>query len=545
MTTLRTFLASRTMTTMPRLARRVATTAAAASTLVLAAGCQNFLDVNENPNAPQTVSPNLYLPPILHWMATSEQFDGRFIGRYTQNWTLPSGSAATPSTWDRMGYDPTSDNGGQLWRDVYWNIGQNLVDLMTKAEAEERWDLLGIGYAVKGWGWLRVTDVHGELIIKQAFDQTRFTFDYDNQEYAYQEIIRLLDEAIKNLQRTDGAVSQSYLARYDRIYGGDRTKWLKFAYGLKAMALSHFSNKSSYKPQDVIAAVDLSFVGNADDALLPYSGTSADNADGNFWGPRRTNLNSYRQTRFVLGLLDGTAFGGAVDPRLSRMLSPSPDGQFRAWDPNSGTLGLPTAQLPNNFFGYAGTAGAGLPSRYLFADKSRFPIMTYSQLQFIKAEAALRSGNRAVALAAYTNGVSSHIDFVNARNLDEGQTPTQITPAEKNAFLANPAIIPSASNLTLTQIMSQKYIAQWAWGHVETWMDMRRYNYTGRDPQTGNQIYPGFSTPTNLFPDNNGKIVHRIRARFNSEYVWNRAALDVIGGLALDFHTKPLWITQP
>ena len=545
MTTLRTFLASRTMTTMPRLARRVATTAAAASTLVLAAGCQNFLDVNENPNAPQTVSPNLYLPPILHWMATSEQFDGRFIGRYTQNWTLPSGSAATPSTWDRMGYDPTSDNGGQLWRDVYWNIGQNLVDLMTKAEAEERWDLLGIGYAIKAWGWLRVTDVHGELIIKQAFDQTRFTFDYDTQEYAYQEISRLLDEAIKNLQRTDGAVSQSYLARYDRIYGGDRTRWLKFAYGLRAMALSHFSNKSTYKPQDVIAAVDLSFVGNADDALLPYSATSADNADGNFWGPRRGNLNSYRQTRFVLGLLDGTVFGGAVDPRLSRMLAPSPDGQYRAWDPNSGTLGLPAAQLPNNFFGYAGTAGAGLPSRYLFADKSRFPIMTYSQLQFIKAEAALRSGNRAVALAAYTNGVSSHIDFVNARNLDEGQTPTQITPAEKNAFLANPAIIPSASNLTLTQIMSQKYIAQWAWGHVETWMDMRRYNYTGRDPQTGNQIYPGFSTPTNLFPDNNGKIVHRIRARFNSEYVWNRAALDVIGGLALDFHTKPLWITQP
>jgi len=531
--------------TMPRLVRRVATMAAAASTLGLAAGCQNFLDVNENPNAPQTVAPVLYLPPILHWVATSEQFDGRFIGRYTQNWTLPSGSAATPSTWDRMGYDPTSDNGGQLWRDVYWNIGQNLVDLMTKAEAEQRWDLLGIGYAIKAWGWLKVTDVHGELIIKQAFDQTRFTFDYDTQEYAYQETIRLLDEAIKNLQRTDGAVSQSYIARYDRVYGGDRTKWLKFAYGLKAMTLNHFSNKSTYKPQDVIDNVDKAFVGNIDDALLLYSGTSADNADGNFWGPRRANINSYRQTRFVLGLMDGTVFGGVVDPRLSRMLAPSPDGLFRAWDPNSGTLGLPTAQQPNNFFGYAGTLGAGLPSRYLFADKSRFPIMTYSQLQFIKAEAALRSGNRAVALDAYTKGVSSHIDFVNARNLDEGQTPTQITTAERNAFLASPTIIPTASNLTLTQIMSQKYIAQWAWGHVETWMDMRRYNYTGRDPQTGNPIYPGFSTPTNLFPDNNGKIVHRIRARFNSEYVWNRAALDVIGGLALDFHTKPLWITQP
>ena len=516
-----------------------------AGTLLLPAGCQEWLDVNENPNAPQVVSPNLYLPPILHWVATSEQFDGRFIGRYTQNWTLPSGSAATPSTWDRMGYDPLSDNGGQLWRDVYWGHGQNLVDMMTKAEEEQRWDLLGIGYAIKAWGWLKVTDVHGELIIKQAFDQTRFSFDYDSQEYAYQEIIRLLDEAIKNLQRTDGAVSSSYIARYDRIYSGDRTKWLRFAYGLKAMALNHFSNKSTYKPADVIAAVDLSFASNADDALLPYSGTSADNSDANFWGPRRVNINSYRQTRFILGLLDGTAFGGVVDPRLSRMLAPSPDGQYRGWDPNSGTLGLPANQLPNNFFGYAGTLGAGQPSRYLFADRNRFPIMTYSQLQFIKAEAALRSGNRAVALQAYTNGVSSHFDFVNARNLDDGQAVAQITPAERAAFLASPAIIPTANNLTLTQVMSQKYIAQWAWGHVETWMDMRRYNYTGRDPVTGNPIYPGFSIPTNLFPDNNGKIVQRIRARYNSEYVWNRPGLDAIGGLALDFHTKPIWITQP
>jgi hypothetical protein len=340
-------------------------------------------------------------------------------------------------------------------------------------------------------------------------------------------------------------VNQQFLARFDRVYGGDRVKWLRFAYGLKAMTLNHYSNKGGYRPQDVIAAVDLSFASNADDALLAYSGTSADNADANFWGPRRNNLTNYRQTNFIVNLMNGTATGGVVDPRMSRMLAPSPDGLFRGRDNQVGTTALPAAQQPNNLFGYVGTAGAGQPSRYLFADRTRFPIMTYSQLQFIKAEAAFRSGNRAVALQAYTNGVSSHLDFVNARNLDDGQAVAQITAAERSAYLASPAIIPSTGALTLTHIMTQKYIAQWGWGHVETWMDMRRFNYTGLDPQTGQQVYPGFVLPTVLFPDNDGKIVHRIRARFNSEYVWNRAALDKIGGLALDFHTKPLWITQP
>jgi hypothetical protein len=174
----------------------------------------------------------------------------------------------------------------------------------------------------------------------------------------------------------------------------------------------------------------------------------------------------------------------------------------------------------------------------------KFPIYTYSQLQFVKAEAAYRAGDKATALAAYRNGVSSHIDFVNARNAEEGTLP-QITAAEKAAFLADPNIMPAAAGLTLTHIMSQKYIAQFGWGHNEMWMDMRRYHYTDMDPASGKQVFPGFTPPVVLYADNNGKVVQRIRPRYNSEYVWNVPGLKAIGGLDPDYQTKPLWITQP
>jgi len=52
-----------------------------AGCLVVAGGCHDFLDVNTNPNGPQSVSAILYLPPMLHWMVTSPQYDGRFVGR--------------------------------------------------------------------------------------------------------------------------------------------------------------------------------------------------------------------------------------------------------------------------------------------------------------------------------------------------------------------------------------------------------------------------------------------------------------------------------
>ncbi len=526
---------------------RIIRGAALAAALSLTTSCKDFLDVNDNPNAPQDVSANLYLAPMLHWLVTSPQFDGRFIGKYTQEWYAASTSL---TTWDRMGYDPSSDNGAQQWRDVYWSLGQNLVDMINKATAEERWDLLGVGQVLKAWGWLVLTDMHGEIIVKEAINQgTTFSFNYDTQEYAYQEVFKLLDSAIVNLGRTDGAVDQVYMAKGDKIYNGDRTKWLKYAHGLKAIALNHFTNKSTYRPQDVIAEVNLSFASNADDALLTYPNTNND--DINFWGRTRGNMTAaasasngpFRQTQFGVNLMNGTAFGGIVDPRLSRMFSPAPDGQFRGLDVNVIGFGaLTTTQQPNNFYGFVGTGGTGVPGRYLFDDKAKIPSMTYAQLQFVKAEAALLMGDQATALAAYRNGISSHIDFVNARNTDNNQSPTQISAAEKSAFLAASAIVPTT--LTLSHIMSQKWIAQFGWGHNEMWMDMRRYHYTDIDPVSGTQVFRGFTPPTTLHADNGGKIVQRIRPRFNSEYVWNRPGLDAVGGLALDYHTKPLWITQ-
>jgi hypothetical protein len=535
-----------TPTSLTNQTMRITRAAVFAGALAFTASCQDFLDVNTNPNGPEVVTANLYLPPMLHWMVADPQWDGRFVGRYVQNWFFVTTSL---STWDRMGYDPGSDNGAQTWRDVYWSLGQNLVDMNQKAEAEQRWDLLGVGMILKGWGWMSLASLHGDIIVKQAIDQTRFSFDYDTEEYALQEARKLLDSAIVLLQRTDGAVDAAYLGRTDKIYGGDRTKWLKYAYGLRAILRNRYSNKGGalYDPAAVIADVDASFAGNADDALLQFPATQND--DRNFNGPTRGNITSYRQTEFVVNLMNGTEFNGTVDPRMSRMLAPAPDGQYRGLNINTVGFGaLAVNQRPNNLFGYTGAVPAGSPSRYIFSDKSRVPAMTYSQLQFVKAEAAFRMGNRALALTAYTNGISSHIDFVNARNADDGQQVTPISAAEKAAFLASPNIVPTAANLTMTHIMAQKYIAQFGWGFFEQWMDLRRFRYTDSYPGESRQAFPGFAPPTNIYADNGGKVVQRLRPRFNSEYVWNQAGLSKItpiSGLATDYQTSELWITKP
>jgi hypothetical protein len=232
------------------------------------------------------------------------------------------------------------------------------------------------------------------------------------------------------------------------------------------MSLNHYTNKSTYQPAAVIAAVDKSFASNADDALLTYSAVDPAFADFSFLGRSRNNVTAFRQTQFVVNLMNGTDFG-AVDPRMSRILAPSSDGQFRGVDINVAGFGAMSAtQQPFNFFGYAGTGGVGLPARYIFDDRSKIPFMTYAQLQFVKAEAAYRLGEKPPRSPRIETNF--HIDFVNSRNLDANQAATQITRAESGFPRRYPHRAGQPSALTLTQIMSQKYIAQaWATTSVD------------------------------------------------------------------------------
>ena len=114
----------------------------------------------------------------------------------------------------------------------------------------------------------------------------------------------------------------------------------------------------------------------------------------------------------------------------------------------------------------------------------------------------------------------------------------KVTASNKDAYLASAALPQSSEDLTLTQIMLQKYISMWITGTIESWVDMRRYHY---DPA----IYTGFTLPNPLAASNNNLPAYRVRPRYNSEYVWNLETLNKLGGADLDYHTKEMWFTKP
>jgi hypothetical protein len=513
--------------------------------LTASLGCKKYLDINNNPNGPSQADPALYLPSIQANYAQGIQFDARLIGAYIQNFLSSSGGA----TVDRHGYFSGSDFGGSMWRNVYWKGGFNTLDLIKNATAQKKWDQVGVGIALQAYGWQMLTDYHGPIILKQAFDSSRNVFDYDPQDTVYAYVQRQCREAIEYLNRSDDAVGSPLFKRFDQIYKGDRVKWKKFVYGLLAINAHHLIKKSFYKPDDVISFVDQSFTSNADDPIVPFTGTIADDASG--YGPLTVGTNTlgtYGQSAFIVRLTDGSVFGGAKDPRQAVMLNPSVDGMYRGLSPGTGqssTVSSSTVGVRSLFGTLLGTntigqTGPGTVGKYFYNDKAGFPLMSYAELQFIKAEAAFVKGNKELALSAYKIAVNASLDATIRSELN----PLPIASlanynADRALYLANPAVIPTSSaTLTLNHILLQKYIALWGWGVIETWTDMRKYDYDVN-------IFTSFTFPTTFSPNNNSKPAHRVRPRYNSEYLWNIDALNAVGGFDLDYHTKKMWIHLP
>jgi hypothetical protein len=239
------------------------------------------------------------------------------------------------------------------------------------------------------------------------------------------------------------------------------------------------------------------------------------------------------------------------DPRAPYIIRENTNGTYKGVRPNKGADGLAVADQPRGYWGHIFSTttapGTDADARYIFRNGAPFPIITSAEVHFMKAEAYLRKGDNPNARQSYIAGINASFDLLTGTSDYHNSVPAarQITPATRAAFLADPVVVPAT--ITRSHIMQQKYISMYGFGLVETWTDLRRYHYTDLDPVTGQQVYNGFTPPTgtDLFTNNNNKLVYRARPRYNSEYLYNIVALNLVGGLALDYHTKEQWFSQP
>jgi hypothetical protein len=144
------------------------------------------------------------------------------------------------------------------------------------------------------------------------------------------------------------------------------------------------------------------------------------------------------------------------------------------------------------------TAGAvGSTGSYQTRPVSDQEILTYHEMNFIKAEVYMRKNDPGNAYTAYRAAIQAHLDMMQAK-LGQWQaagftaTNPDMLPMNQtdiNTYLASGAVA-TAGNITMADIMLQKYIAMGC--SIENWNDMRRFNFSTGNVGGFGVVYPGY-----------------------------------------------------
>jgi hypothetical protein len=439
---------------------------------------KGYFDLNENPNLVASPSLPSLLSTATHKTGINSYNVGYVIAPYVQYTANPSAGSASDTYQER-------DLSG-TWDALYYAMA-DISDMKKLAIERNSSEHLGVANVLLSYHISLVSDLWGDAPFSEAFLNTyNLTPKFDSQQSLYNTSIVLLDSAIAQLARTGSAFPLS--STNDLIHKGVRANWLRTAFALKARALIKISKTSAYSPTAVLAAVTNAYTSNSDDAGM------ASFAVRNPWaiiarGNASNTLDGWLSENFI-NHLNGTKYG-IFDPRIRKITDPAPTPTHGQW---VGTVNGAGNRLPG--------ANTAKDENYIAisspwtSDVAPLLIITFAEVKFIEAEAALAANDRPRAYTAYLAGINA--------NMDKLQVPAG---AERTAYITAASV--GAANLTRDLIFKEKYIATYL--NPEAWNDVRRYDYGYKDfKMPVNAVLPTFirrlTYPTNERSENGANV---------------------------------------
>ncbi len=343
--------------------------------------------------------------------------------------------------------EPTaSSTYNNAWNGVYANLyGLKLVCEKCSAGGSEEgnYHTLGIAQIITALNLAVLTDVMGNVPWSEAIQPgVVFTPVLDSQEDIYDDIFQLLDDAIANLDKTSIFPS---LGAQDLIYGGDTDLWKKFAFGLKARYTMRLSFKAPAYA-DVISFANQSFTSADEQAQFIYNGSTA-------------------LSPFYCMFRDRDYYGASqsLHDKLTERSDPRDDVFFTTYPGVGGNLLF----APN---GTANQVQGAYSISAISAINAPTYLLSYHELEFLKAEANVRLNNLTAAEEALENAITAAFQKVNI-GLTATDAEDYFNSNVLSRFTANP----------LSEVMNQKYIAFFEEEALEAYNDYRRLKAMGNN----------------------------------------------------------------
>jgi len=300
--------------------------------------------------------------------------------------------------------------------------------------------ILGMAQVLMAYNLAMLTDVMGDVPWSEALQPGDvWTPNLDKQEAIYNDINNFINDAIANLGKETTIPA---IGGQDPIYAGNRASWLRFAYGLKARYAMRLSKvKPDYDA--VISAANSSFTAKAQEARFNCSNTV------------KNPFFKFFEDRDYFGVSQSLydKLEDREDPRGDKFFKEHPRSDDFYIAPN----GSPSQIQYYYAISALATSTANIPV-YL---------MSYHELEFLKAEAYARKGDLTNAKTHLKNAVVTAFTNVGLGADVEEYYTDFIEPKLVNQQEA------------IKEIMMQKYLGLFEGEAAETYCDIRRLRSMG------------------------------------------------------------------
>ena len=470
------------------------------------ASCEGSLtSYNENPNAPKDAPAKLILPNTIT-SSMNRQYSMSGLNGYVGGiWVQ---QYAKIQYVDEGRYDLSGRIGmvDGFWEDFYSETLSDLKRIKDQASAgtgnpDKDANTIAIANVLMAWNLHMMTDLWGPIpateALKGAEDEAVISPAYDSQQSVYNTIIQLLDEATSTM-----VPSNTPFGSEDLIYNGDMTKWQKLANSLKLRAYMRLSDVDESTASSGIQQVFNNgnyFTSNADNAKLSYQADPYNNPVNNFFQTREDHKISSKMITELKNLDDPRLHFYAMpieaDSAWQYLENDHPDGRYPDSVYVSVINGDENNSLPLNEASNIG--------HYFMAPKSPGFVMTYSEVEFILAEAALRGWIETPVDAAshYNAGIRASMEMYNQSKMDAAldgfagdqaftkqsvhteEYPAGMTESEITSYLTGPGAFPAAGTMQerMDAIALQKWIGMYGQG-LQSWYEWRRLDYPTLTP---------------------------------------------------------------
>ncbi len=298
-----------------------------------AASCENWLDVNTNPNSPNSESATveLRLPWIQYYYAYTAGVAGVRSNALTQIITETTNNLGQFDYNNHISklakWDPHQD--ANLTPYQHWFVGAacNIPDLINKAQEINAPHYEAAALVIKSMGFILMTDMFSEIPYTHALTAD-VSPSPDRGEVVYEGCLADLDRAIKLFSEPQPA-GVTPLSQGDTWCGGDASKWLKLCYGLKARWLGNLSKTDQYDPETILDAINKSLQSVSENVKMTHAnvdkGSDQNVLSGHTYGTSIVWRNAAysaneRLNRWYVNLLTNFKGSGVEDPRADKLL---------------------------------------------------------------------------------------------------------------------------------------------------------------------------------------------------------------------------------